>query len=389
MSSTGNTSCRILYIADSTSIHTRRWIDYFAGRGHEIFLITIGKKRHIIPNIRHVANFEQFYYNSPMFLVYLLKTRRLIRSIDPDLLHAHFAHQYGWLGALAGFHPFLLTVWGTDILKLPGQSRGRVGKWLTGYTLKTADAVTATSTHALRESIRLGADQKKAEMIFWGVDTTLFRPDLDFRKLRAELDIPENAPVILSNRSYAPLYNNDIVIEAMTGVLARFPEAILILQNAGGMTNGEAELRQLAKRLKVFRSIRFLPQFSHTDLPPLYALSDIYVSVPTWDAGPVSLKEAMASHCTPVISNLPGPGEWIKQGENGLVVPVRDAGRLADAICDLLGDREKRRRFNECNRALIMGEASHRKQMERAEAVCYRLIEGRWMSHRSSSGKNG
>lgn len=375
--SAGNPTYRILYIADSTSIHSRRWIEYFAGRGHEISLITIGKKRFIMPGIHHVANFDQFYYRSPAFPVNLLKTRRLIRSIAPDLLHAHFAHQYGWLGALSGFHPFVLSVWGTDILRLPGQSRGQMGKWLTRYALKTAEAVTTTSEHALRESIRLGADPVNGEVIFWGVDTDQFRPDIDTFKLRAELNIPETAPVILSNRNIAPLYNNDIVIEAMARVLGKFPEAVLILQNAGGMTRFEAELRDLAQRQGISRSIRFLPQYSHDELPPLYALADVYVSVPAWDAGPVSLKEAMASHCTPVISDLPGPGEWVKAGENGLVVPVRNAARLADAIRDLLSNREKRRRFDERNRALIVSQGSHQKQMEKAEAVYHRLLSGK------------
>jgi len=110
---------KILYIADSTSIHSQRWINYFLTQGYRIYIITIGKKRQILDGVTHVANFHQFYYNSPTFITNLLKTRRIIRKIKPDILHAHFIHQYGWLGALSQFHPFILTIWGTDILKLP------------------------------------------------------------------------------------------------------------------------------------------------------------------------------------------------------------------------------------------------------------------------------
>jgi hypothetical protein len=35
----GNRSMRICYVADGTSIHTQRWVNYFAGKGHEVHLI--------------------------------------------------------------------------------------------------------------------------------------------------------------------------------------------------------------------------------------------------------------------------------------------------------------------------------------------------------------
>jgi len=365
---------RILYIADSTSIHTQRWLRYFVDKGYDIHLITIGRKRRILPYARHVMNFDQFYYGSPSFIPNLLKARRLISSIRPDILHAHFVHQYGWLGALSGFHPFVLTGWGTDILELPHASRFKFGKWLTQYALRRADAVTVTSEAAQREAVALGARAKKVEVIFWGVDTKKFRPDTDTGQLRADINIPAGAPVILSNRSFAPLYNNDIIIEAMTGVLRKYPAAILILQNAGGVQGGEHGLKALAEQRGILRSLRFLPPFEHDMLPPLYALADIYVSVPSWDAGPVSLKEAMACACAPVISNVPGPMEWVRHEENGLVVPVRDPDKLARAVCRLLANPDMKGRFNEKNRKIILENAGHDSQMRKAESIYHNLV---------------
>ena len=369
MTGKNNGPTRILYIADSTSVHTQRWLHYFADRGYDIYLITIGRKRQILPYVHHVINFDQFYYDSPSFITTLFKTRRLIRSIRPDILHAHFVHQYGWLGALAGFHPFVLTGWGTDILELPYASRFKIGKWLTQYALKRADAVTVTSDAAQREAVALGALPSKVEVIFWGVDTKKFRPDIDTRELRAELNIPAGAPVILSNRSFAPLYNNDIIIEAMAGVVMKYSAAILILQNAGGVPGGEDILKAQAEKIGILKFVRFLPSFDHDRLPPLYALADIYVSVPSWDAGPVSLKEAMACACAPVISSVPGPMEWVRHEENGLVVNIRDIEGLSAAICGLIEHPEKIRRFNESNRKLILERGDHEIQMQKVERI--------------------
>jgi glycosyltransferase involved in cell wall biosynthesis len=276
------------------------------------------------------------------------------------------------LAALCNFHPFVLTAWGTDILNLPHASRFKIGKLLTQYTLKKADLLTATSEYLKYEMIKLGADREKIHVIFWGVNTQKFRPDVDTTQIRNKLGIEDNRPVVLSNRNHIALYNNDIVIEAMYHVLKKFPKAVLILQNAGGGL--EEDLKSLARKKGIEKSVIFLPQFKHDDMPPLYAMSDVYVSVPSWDAGPVSLKEAMASHSVPIISAVPGPMEWVEDESNGRVVSIRDKDKLSDAICDLLQHKDKREKFNKINRKMIEDKADQNNYMKMAEEIYKRLI---------------
>ena len=364
---------KILYIADSTSIHTKRWIGYFRDVGHDISIITLGKKRETIPGIRHLVNFNSFYYGSPTFFPVLLKTRKIVSQIHPDILHGHFIHQYGWLAALAGQRPLVLTAWGTDILHLPGSSRSKWGKYLTRYALRKADLLTATSEHLKREMVRLGAEADKVRVVFWGVDTDRFRPNLDTSALRLSLGIEPDHSILLSNRNQSELYNNDVVIAAFSRVIRAFPKTTLILQNSGGHL--EPELREQVRALGLDASVRFLPQYPHEALPTLYALADIYISVPSWDAGPVSLKEAMICGEVPIISDLPGPREWVSEGINGKIVPVRNVEKLADAITDLLGDPQRCERFSLANTRLIKEQADHLDQMKKMECLYRRLHE--------------
>ena len=338
-------------------------------------MITLGTKRKELTGVRHLANFSRFYYGSPIFFNVLFKTRRIIKEVEPDILHGHFAHQYGWLAALSGFHPLVITAWGTDILNLPRASRSGIGKWLTMYSLKKADLMTATSKYLKNEMEDLGADGKKVKVIFWGVDCQKFHPRTPTQGLRHELEIGPEQSVILSNRNQIDLYNNDIVIEAMERILAFFPETVLILQNCGG--NQEEKLKMMVQNKKIEKSVRFLGTFPHDAMPALYALADIFVSVPTWDAGPVSLKEAMSCGAVPIISDVPGPKEWVEDEVNGKVVPIRDPDRLADAICDLLGNTGKREHFKEKNRHRIVEEANHTVLMKRAERLYLNLLNRR------------
>ena len=362
---------KILYIADSTSIHTQRWVRYFLEAGHVIYIITIGEKTERINGAIHVANFDRFYFRSFSFLRVLKGTRKMLRQIKPDILHGHFVHQYGWLAALTGFHPFVLSAWGTDILYLPNASRSGLGRLLTTYAMRRADLLTATSEHLKNEMIKQGAAADRIQVVFWGVDPRRFRPNIDTGPLKKRLGIANGSPVILSNRNQIALYNNDIVVKAMAIVLKCFPKAVLILQNSGGPL--ENELKWLAQNENISGSVRFLPRFSHGDLPPLYALADVYVSVPSWDAGPVSLKEAMSCGAVPVISRLPGPMEWVSDGVNGSIVPARDPGKLAHAICDLLSHPKQCEHYRRINRDLIVKKADHRVMMEKMARWYHRL----------------
>ena len=86
---------RLCFIADGRSIHTQRWLEYFAGR-HEVHLITYDPMDRAIPGVsEHVIGsiFGNLYLD---FWPRHIRIHRLIREIDPDLIHAHFIAKYGF-----------------------------------------------------------------------------------------------------------------------------------------------------------------------------------------------------------------------------------------------------------------------------------------------------
>ena len=67
---------RILFIADSTSVHTRRWVSHFCEKGHQVYIITLGRKLETLPGVHHLTNFADFYYLHPSFPLVLVRTRQ-------------------------------------------------------------------------------------------------------------------------------------------------------------------------------------------------------------------------------------------------------------------------------------------------------------------------
>lgn len=89
-----------------------------------------------------------------------------------------------------------------------------------------------------------------------------------------------------------------------------------------------------------------------SDVPELYAASHIAV-LPSYREGlPKSLIEAAACARAVVTTDVPGCRDAIEPGETGLLVPVRDAQALADAIARLAEDATLRQAMGKAGRAL-------------------------------------
>jgi glycosyltransferase involved in cell wall biosynthesis len=107
-------------------------------------------------------------------------------------------------------------------------------------------------------------------------------------------------------------------------------------------------------------------------------LRDTHIAVlPSYREGlPKSLLEAAAAGRPIIASDVPGCREITRHGENGLLVPVKDARALADAIERLANDAELRQRMGRRGRELVEEAFSEAAVVERTLAL-YREMRAR------------
>ncbi|ADG09292.1 glycosyl transferase group 1 [Caulobacter segnis ATCC 21756] len=105
------------------------------------------------------------------------------------------------------------------------------------------------------------------------------------------------------------------------------------------------------------------------DVADFLATGDLFAFPSHQEGFPLTLLEAMAVGLPVVASEIEGPIEMIKDGVDGRLVPEDDADRLAEALGELIGDRDGARRLGEAARALVLEQYGPDQLARRLEAA--------------------
>lgn len=130
------------------------------------------------------------------------------------------------------------------------------------------------------------------------------------------------------------------LIRAYPHVKQSFPDARFVIVGAGDWE--ESPYRRYVERHNM-RDIEIVGKVRDEDLPRYYRSADI-VCAPAigGESFGIVLLEAMAAGVPVVASDIEGYSQVLTSGREGLLVPRRDERALADAVCELLQDRELR-----------------------------------------------
>jgi len=350
---------RLLVLSSGGVGHTQRWVDYFVDRGDEVHLASLESgvptraTEHRLPALAPVGLLK--------YPLAVPAVKRLIGTLDPDVVVGHFVPNYGFMGALAGRHPLVSVVWGSDVLLNAGATPFH--RWRARYALESADLVLSDADMLTRAIHDQGIEPSRVETFTFGIDTRRFRP------LAGEKPTPK---VVLSYRQLLPLYHVDLLIRAVPLVRERCADPFVV--RIVGQGTEREPLQKLSRELGVDDVITFVPgRPSDDELIEEIRRATVYVSCSRSDTTSVSLLEAMACGTAPAVTDIAGNREWLDDGENGLLVPTDDPEAMAGAITRLLDDAALRERFVEHNLRLVRARGDWATNMERTRRLLVEL----------------
>ncbi|MEO6407972.1 MAG: glycosyltransferase [Burkholderiaceae bacterium] len=269
----------------------------------------------------------------------LPRLTRWLARVDADWLLAHYLTSHGTLAWLAKRISRLrgrlvVSAWGSDILISPDRSNAY--RWLTRHVLRACVLATSDSAHMAQRMRALGAGEV---MVFpFG--------------LEAMPPLPSNKQpwLLYANRALEPNYRPDRVLACFAAIAGQQPAARLVVAHTGSLGAAlPAAARALGLRVGTLAAgdqVEFTGCLDAAAQAVCYANAQWYVSLPDSDSVAVSVLEAMAHGCIPLLSDLPANRELLRDGENGVIVgAATDVGVLQMLLDDAPGIAAANRRW--------------------------------------------
>lgn len=213
-----------------------------------------------------------------------------------------------------------------------------------------------------------------------GIDLRRFDParitDGERRAKRAELGLPEGAPVIgFVGRLAGKRKGVFDLLAAGQRVVQRLPEARLLIVGSADEGKADAVDPSIAAQYGIAQACLFCGQRPNEELPVLLSLMDVLVLPSLFEGIPRVVMEASAMGLPCVVTNVKGNREAVEQGRSGLLVPLGDVAALSQAILDVLTDPETARRLGAGGRQVALERFDERLVFDRVKAEYQRLLD--------------
>jgi glycosyltransferase involved in cell wall biosynthesis len=316
------------------SIHTARWLNNFKNKAIDFTLMSSTPNRRVHPMIRDLVkgNPSQVsnvtvrpftgIFSIPLWtLDRLFKDRlrgailsRLIRSINPDYVHALELNNAGYIMAHAKNYrsssapKFIATNWGSDIFWFQQFSshRKRIRKLLTGLDIYSAEC-----HRDLELATKYGFKGHFMDVL---PNAGGFEKEHLYRELTGT-----SSREIIAIKGYQSFVGRAfIALEAISSISTNLSKYKFVVYSANYKT------QKLVKKLKFRTGLDITcygkKQLSHNDMLSLFASARIYLGVSLSDGISTSLLEAMAGGAFPIQTSTSCADEWIVDGVSGFLV---------------------------------------------------------------------
>lgn len=341
---------RILYFSQDYTPHDFRFLQTASEGGHELYFLRLEDRgRHSearpLPEGVEVISWEGGrqpfrWVNWPGRM---LDLRRVLRQVQPDLVHAGPVQGPAFMVALTKFRPLITMSWGSDLLL--GARKG-FGRWAARFTLSRTDVFICDADAVLDVAADLGLPRAQTVKFPWGVDLERFSPG-DGSRLRKELGW-QDAFILLSTRSWERLYGVDTLVKGFLQVASRDPRLNLLMLGNGSR---KPKIMRMVAESGLADRVEFVGQVPNKDLPQYFRAADLYLSASRSDGSSVSLMEALACGLPALVTDIPGNREWIKPGFNGWLFPVDDPQAMAALTLQSLAELDSLATVSEAARA--------------------------------------
>lgn len=278
------------------------------------------------------------------------KVKEWIRSEKIDLIHAHGTRANSnilWAARSLGI-PVVYTIhgWSFHDDQNPIVKKVRV---LGEKYLTSKSTLNISVSESNKETGHKYFNGFRSVVVNNGINVNIFNPERNFKSIKQELSIPENAKLVLFLARFT-LQKQPLVL------LKAFIEAAKKDENLFLLMVGDGEQKQEAVQIveaSEFKNRIILSPFRQ-DVPDVLAAAAIFVLASLWEGLPIALLEAMAMGKAIIASKVDGTREIIRHKENGLLIETDNLQQnLTESLLELSSDDQLRNQLQKNARQTV------------------------------------
>ena len=353
---------RICLVINSPSIYIERWVKYFVDEGHEVHLISnkpfdSNRVRNaelyvlssIPPKIRVISLLINIIWSS-------FQMKKLVRKIKPDILNAHYITNGGFIAALSGFHPLIVSAWGSDVFVDPFVSSAN--RYRVRFALNKADLVTTTAQYTTDYVHReFNVPFRKIKMLHWGIDTNVFQKGYsnEVKILRKALNIDDHTFIVLSPRTMVAHYRIESIVKSIPYVIKKHTNVCFVFLKGSSTDSSYADkIQTIAEDLGVKEYTRFVSKFLELTEMAIYDnMCDALVSIPRTDQFASCIVEGVSCGAIPILGNLELYREYLTDMKNAFFVDGENPSDIAEKVIYCIEHPEVKEGFYRLNREIV------------------------------------
>lgn len=355
---------KILLLGDINSAHVQRWAIGLSSKGMKIGLWSLAKAKEDWYTKHHIEVFGQERAGGGKFAYFFAHkdAEKALKEFQPQILHSHYASSYGMIGRKLNFHPFCISVWGSDITHFP---HGAFRRSIMRKNLAAADAVFATSKF-LSQILEV-IWNKKNTIIPFGIDTDRFHPG----KVRNHFTQKE--VVIGTVKALETIYGIDATIAAFGMMKRRRPDIPARLLIAGDGSMRRALMRQVQSD-GIENFVKFIGKVPHQNVPDVHREIDVFVNLSHYESFGVSVLEASSCEKPVIVSNVGGLKEVVTDNYTGYLVEPMMIKKVSELMEKLAENESLRNQLGVRGREYVESTYNWEKNLDEMIAEYQKLI---------------
>lgn len=368
---------KILLLAAAHDIHCVRWANQLSENGNIVHLCYVSN--HVLgkDKFNNKVIFHKLKVPAPYgYYFNVVQLKKIINTIKPDILNAHYASGYGTLARLVKFSPSLISVYGSDVYDFP--YKNKINMKIIKKNLQAANAIASTSYAMAYQTSKL---------IEYPIDKIHITPfGVDINKFYKQYTAKEDGKIVIGSiKKLSPKYGIKYGILAidylLNNLLKEKKDSINITYKIYGEGEEEEELKQFVKQHNLQEVVEFKGRIPNELVPKALNEFDIFLGTSILDSESfgVAIVEAMACEVPVIVTDVDGFKEVVNKGEVGVMVGRKDYKEMAHEILGLIDSPNRREEQGSIQRQYVIDNYNWEKNVKKMEEIYKSILLNKYI----------